>query len=289
VRIRSLFVILALLWTAFVNAPALAAEPFIVGGDRPVKVQLPEDTSQPSPLLIMLHSASSSGAKQEKRLKLAPVAKKLRMIYIAPDGTIGVDGRRVWNAAKACCQKPGTEVDDLTYLDSLIEEIDESYPVDRNRIYFVGHSNGAFMSLAYACKSGKVAAVVSAAGAMDIDSECSGTHPFALLHIHGVADATIKINGGVLNFHAYTSATETLNRVAAVNQCVAPKFTQASFAKKDFEPTIPGLETTVQEFSGCAAPIVYWRVARGVHSLNLPVNYADQILNFLSQNVRRHE
>jgi polyhydroxybutyrate depolymerase len=286
VRIRSLFAILALFSTTLMFSPASAVEPFIVGGDRPVTVQLPDDTSQPSPLLIMLHSASSSGAKQEKRLKLAPVAKKLGMIYIAPDGTVGVDGRRVWNAAKACCQKPGTEVDDLTYLDTLIEEIDHSYPVDRSRIYFVGHSNGAFMSLAYACATGKVAAVVSAAGAMDVDSECLGTHPFAFLHIHGVADATIKINGGVLNFHSYTSAVETLNRVAEVNQCVAPKFTQASFAKKDFEPTIPGLETTVQEFPGCAAPIVYWRVARGAHSLNLPANYADQILTFLSQNVR---
>ncbi len=268
------------------SAPAIAAEPFIVGGDRPVRVQLPKDTSQPSPLLIMLHSASSSGAKQEKRLKLAPVAKKLGMIYIAPDGTVGVDGRRVWNAAKACCQKPGTEVDDLTYLDSLIEEIDESYPVDRNRIYFVGHSNGAFMSLAYACTTGKVAAVVSAAGAMDLDSECFGPHPFAFLHIHGVEDATIKINGGVLNGHSYTSATETLNRVSEVNLCVAPTFSQATFKKKDFEPTIPGLETRVHEISNCAAPIVYWRVARGAHSLNLPANYADQILTFLSQNVR---
>jgi polyhydroxybutyrate depolymerase len=272
--------------TVLVYSPASAAGPFIVGGDRPVKVQLPDDTSQPSPLLIMLHSASSSGAKQEKRLKLAPEAKKLGLIYIAPDGTVGVDGRRVWNAAKACCQKPGTEVDDLTYIDSLIEEIDLSYPVDRSRIYFVGHSNGAFMSLAYACATGKVAAVVSAAGAMDVDSQCLSTHPFAFLHIHGVSDATIKINGGVLNFHSYTSAAETLNRVAQVNGCVAPTFSQASFAKKDFEPTIPGSETSVHEFSGCAAPTIYWRVARGAHSLKLPANYADQILTFLSQNVR---
>ncbi len=285
-RIRSLFAIVAVFSTVLVYSPASAAGPFIVGGDRPVKVQLPDDTSQPSPLLIMLHSASSSGAKQEKRLKLAPVAKKLGLIYIAPDGTVGVDGRRVWNAAKACCQKPGTEVDDLTYIDSLIEEIDLSYPVDRSRIYFVGHSNGAFMSLAYACATGKVAAVVSAAGAMDVDSQCLSTHPFAFLHIHGVSDATIKINGGVLNFHSYTSAAETLNRVAQVNGCVAPTFSQASFAKKDFEPTIPGSETSVHEFSGCAAPTIYWRVARGAHSLKLPANYADQILTFLSQNVR---
>lgn len=277
---------MAFLSALLVGAPAKAAEPFIVGGVRPVVVHLPAHTSQPSPLLIMLHGASSSGVKQEKRLRLAPVAKKLGMIYIAPDGTVGLNGRRVWNAAKACCQKPGIDVDDLTYIDSLIEEIDHKYPVDRSRVYFVGHSNGGFMSLAYACTSGKVAGVVTLAGAMDTDFQCQSTHPFAYLHIHGVADATIKIDGGILNSHPYTSAIETLNRVAEVNQCFGPTFAQIAYTKKDFDPTIPGTETTVQELAGCAAPIVHWRISRGPHSPKLPTDYAEQILNFLGQNAR---
>ena len=283
-RIRSVIAAVAVIASTLLAYPAISAEPFVVGGTRPVTVNLPADTSRPSPLLIMLHSASTSGAHQEKYMKLAPVAKKLGMIYIAPDGTVGADGRRVWNAAKACCQKSGEPIDDIAYLSSLINEIDAEYPVDRNRIYFVGHSNGAFMSLAFACSTGKVAGVVSLAGAMDTDNQCPSTHPFAFLHIHGVADPTIKINGGVLNGHSYTSAIETLNRVAAINKCVAPKFSQATFAKKDFDPTIPGQETTVQKLSNCAAPIIYWRVARGPHSPKLPGNYAEQILTFLSSN-----
>ena len=230
----------------------------------------------------MLHSASTSGAHQEKYMKLAPVAKRLGMIYIAPDGTVGADGRRVWNAAKACCQKSGTPVDDIAYITSLINEIDSKYPVDRNRIYMVGHSNGAFMSLAYACSTGAIAGVVSLAGAMDIDTQCAWTKPFALLHIHGVADPTIKIGGGVLNKHTYTSATETISRVAALNKCKSTNYIPAAFTKKDFDPTIPGQETTVETLPGCEAPIIYWRIARGVHSPKLPNNYAQQILTFLA-------
>jgi polyhydroxybutyrate depolymerase len=275
------FTLLAILASTISIVPAHAS-PLIVGGARPVAVNLPADTSKPSPLLIMLHSASTSGAHQERYMKLAPVAKKLGMIYIAPDGTVGADGRRVWNAAKACCQKSGAPVDDIAYINSLIDEIDAKYPVDRKRIYFVGHSNGAFMSLAFACATGKVAGVVSLAGAMDSDATCDSPHPFALLQIHGVADKTIKIGGGVLNAHTYTSAEETVARVARVNRCEAKAFTQASFTKKDFDPRIPGAETTVQMASGCAAPITYWRIARGSHSPTLPANYAEQILNFLS-------
>jgi polyhydroxybutyrate depolymerase len=278
---RVVLLVAALLCSSFATSVQAADKPFVVGGDRPVTVNLPATTAKPSPLLIMLHSASTSGAHQEKYMKLAPVAKKLGMIYIAPDGTVGADGRRVWNAAKSCCQKSGTPVDDVAYLNSLIDEIDAKYPVDRKRIYFVGHSNGAFMSLKFACTTGSVAAVVSLAGAMDTDANCSSPNPFALLHIHGVADPTIKINGGALNQGTYTSAIETLNRVAELNKCVAPKFSQAAFSKKDFDPTIPGAETTVQSMTDCSAPIVYWRIARGLHSPKLPKDYATQILSFL--------
>jgi polyhydroxybutyrate depolymerase len=216
-------------------------------------------------------------------MKLAPVAKKLGMIYIAPDGTVGADGRRVWNAANACCQKSGAPVDDIAYISSLIDEIALKVSVDRSRIYMIGHSNGAFMSLAYACSTGAVAGVVSLAGALDSDYTCASKKPFALLHIHGVADRTIKIDGGVMNGHAYTSAKQTIQAIASINKCPQNSVTQAAFSKKDFEPTIPGAETTVESIGGCDAPITYWRIARGSHSPKLPANYAEQILSFLTK------
>jgi polyhydroxybutyrate depolymerase len=277
--------LVAALALSFLAVPAQSADkPFVVGGSRPVTVNLPGTTATPSPLLIMLHSASTSGAHQENYMKLAPVAKKLGMIYIAPDGTVGADGRRVWNAAKSCCQKSGTPVDDIAYLNSLIDEIDTKYPIDRKRIYFVGHSNGAFMSLAFACATGKAAGVVSLAGAMDVDATCASPHPFAFLHIHGAADEKNKLDGGALNKGTYTSAIETINRVAAINQCAATQISQASAKKKDFDPTIAGAETTVQSLSKCKAPIIFWRIARGPHSPKLPANYAEQVLTFLAKN-----
>jgi polyhydroxybutyrate depolymerase len=274
---------LLLLLPVVITPASAAPTTFAVGGLRPVTVNLPTDTSKPAPLLIMLHSASTSGAHQERYMKLGPVAKKLGMIYIAPDGTVGADGRRVWNAAKACCQKSGTPIDDIAYINSLIDEISQKVPVDQSRIYFVGHSNGAFMSLAFACTTGRAAGVVSLAGAMDIDASCATTKAFSLLHIHGVADKTIKIDGGILNGHQYTSAAETLNRVATINKCSTNSVVPAVLSKKDFDPTITGAETTVLTLEKCTKPIAYWRIARGAHSPKLPTNYAEQILKFLSQ------
>jgi len=279
-RITVIAILIAVLTSALTPSHSVE-KPLIVGGNRPVTVNLPANISKPSPLLIMLHSASTSGAHQERYMKIAPAAKKLGMIYIAPDGTVGADGKRVWNAAKACCQKSGTPVDDIAYITSLIDEIAAKVPVDRSRIYMIGHSNGAFMSLAYACATGSVAAVVSLAGAFDLDNTCATKRPFALLQIHGAADKTIKIDGGKMNGFEYTSAPETLKRVAAINKCPKVSFSTTSLSKKDFDPSIPGAETTVEELSGCQAPVAYWRISQGAHSPKLPADYAEQVLRWI--------
>ena len=280
-RVIAVALLFALATPAF--SQAASQKNLTVGGSRPVVVNLPADISKPSPLLIMLHSASTSGAHQERYMKLGPVAKKMGMIYIAPDGVAGSDGRRVWNAAKACCQRPDEKVDDIAYITSLIDEIAKKVPVDKSRIYMVGHSNGAFMSMTYACTTGAIAGVVSLAGAMDKDFACTSAHPFAFLQIHGSADKTIKFGGGVLNGFAYTGAKETIEQIAKVNMCSSATFDNTSLVRKDFEPSISGLETKVEELSRCRKPVVLWEISRGSHSPQLPSNFAAQVLTFLSQ------
>jgi len=258
-------------------SPAHAAHNYIVGGERPVTVNLPETLASPAPLLILLHSASTSGAHQENYMKLGPVAKKNGIIYIAPDGVINPEGKRFWNAAKSCCNRYKEEVDDVAYINSLIDEISKKTPVDPKRIYLIGHSNGAFMSFTFACKTNKVAAIVAIAGAMDQSPDCTPSTPVSLLNIHGTADKTIKVAGGSMNDSPYTSAKSTVTRIALVNKCSSPAIT-----KKDFEPTIKGPETTVFNYS-CESHthLQYWKIANGSHSPKLPSDFAEQVISFL--------
>ncbi len=258
-------------------SPAQAAHNYIVGGERPVTVNLPETLASPAPLLILLHSASTSGAHQENYMKLGPVAKKNGIIYIAPDGMTNPEGKRFWNAAKSCCNRYKEEVDDVAYINSLIDEISTKTPVDPKRIYLIGHSNGAFMSFTFACKTNKVAAIVAIAGAMDQSPDCTPSTPVSLLNIHGTADKTIKVTGGSMNDSPYTSAKSTVTRIALVNKCSSPAIT-----KKDFEPTIKGPETTVFNYS-CESHthLQYWKIANGSHSPKLPNDFAEQVISFL--------
>jgi polyhydroxybutyrate depolymerase len=210
-------------------------------------------------------------------MKLGPVAKKNGIIYIAPDGMTNPEGKRFWNATKSCCNRYKEEVDDVAYINSLIDEINKKTPVDPKRIYFIGHSNGAFMSFTFACKSNKVAAIVAIAGAMDQSPDCTPSTPVSLLNIHGTADKTIKVTGGSMNDSPYTSAKSTVTRIALVNKCSSPAIT-----KKDFEPTIKGPETTVFNYS-CESHthLQYWKIANGSHSPKLPSDFAEQVISFL--------
>jgi len=258
-------------------SPATATPNYTVGGDRPVTVNLPDSLANPAPLLILLHSASTSGVHQENYMHFGPVAKKSGLIYIAPDGMTNPEGKRFWNASKSCCNRYKQEVDDVAYINSLIDEISKKTPIDPKRIYLVGHSNGAFMSFTFACKTNKVAAIVAIAGAMDTESDCTPSTPVSLLNIHGTADKTIKVTGGVMNNFPYTSATKTVKTIASVNKCSNP-----ATSKKDFEPTIKGTETTVINYAcNTHTHLQFWKIANGSHSPKLPPDFAEQVISFL--------
>jgi polyhydroxybutyrate depolymerase len=60
-----------------------------------------------------------------------------------------------WNAG-SCCQMKDHFIweqrDDVAYFDRLIDIMLKTYPVDRNRIYVSGYSNGGYMTYRLACE-----------------------------------------------------------------------------------------------------------------------------------------
>ena len=187
----------------------------------------------PTPLVILLHGYGASGAGQESYFQLGAVADEQTFLYATPDGTPDATGRQFWNADDACCDFFATGVDDVAYLNAMIDDISSKYTVDPKRIFVVGHSNGAFMSHRLACDlSGRVAAIAALAGAVWNDGR-SATRPVAVsvLDVHGDADAVIAYGGGAVaaglvapgvpskTQPSYPSEAQTMATWAAKNGC----------------------------------------------------------------------
>ncbi|MCC6556775.1 MAG: hypothetical protein IT372_27780 [Polyangiaceae bacterium] len=255
-----------------------------IGGDRPVEVFVPSSYQDgaAAPLVILLHGYGASGALQELYFGLKPLAEARGFLYAHPDGTIDATGKRFWNATDACCDFDPQHVDDSTYLQRVVDDIKARYTVDPRRVFFLGHSNGGFMSYRMACDhADTIAAIASLAGAMWADtSQCDPAEPVAVLQIHGTADATISYDGGEILGHAYAGALQSAQDWATFDECGAGP---APGPDLDLEGSLAGSETTTQAWSGCApgGGAELWSIVGAEHIPAITADFSPAVIDFL--------
>ena len=254
---------------------------FIVGGERPVNVNLPSGYSRevPAALLIDLHGYSGDSTSQTSFTLLITAAEKRGVIYAAPDGLLDSQGNQFWNASKACCNFNNNPVDDVAYIQSLIDEISSKVSIDSKRIYIFGHSNGHFMTYKFACsRPESVAAIAGLAGAMDSDViTCAPNRAVNVLHIHGTSDATILYDGGSLFGNLYTSAASSVKKWAQIDKCLTSPQVGAAF---DLIRNLDGAETTPTIYSCPQTAVELWSINGGAHSPDVDESSALKIVDW---------
>jgi polyhydroxybutyrate depolymerase len=254
--------------------------------ERPYGLKVPDgvDDEAPLPLVVLLHGYTSNGATQSAYFGLPAEADRSGFLLAFPDGTRDRVGNRFWNATDACCDFFGSGVDDVAYLDAVIDDIAAKHPVDPSRIFLVGHSNGAFMSHRYACdRSDRVAAVVTLAGMQWKDqARCGASAPVSVLHVHGRDDGTIRYEGGSTPKGLYPGAVETVGHWAAKDGCDGSL--AATGRRFDLDRTVAGDETVEEAHSGCpgGTGLRLWTIEGGGHVPAFNDQWAPAIWSFLS-------
>jgi polyhydroxybutyrate depolymerase len=153
------------------------------------------------PMVINMHGYTSNAAQQMLYTNFNSIADTANAIVVYPQGLVrtlsnGTSGAH-WNSHFL------TDVDDLGFIDTLIDYMYSDYDVDLSRVYATGMSNGGFMSYMLACElSDRIAAMASVTGAMTDNHfpVCTPVHPTPVMQIHGTADATVLFNGST-GFH----------------------------------------------------------------------------------------
>ena len=222
------------------------------------------------PLVVLLHAYGVDAHVQDIFFGLSNLVDSAGFLLALPEGTVDSRGKRFWNATDGCCNLDGSSVDDVAYLDAVIDDVSAHHWVDKKRVFVTGHSNGAFMSHRYACdRAARVAAFVALAGDDWLDTtRCKPSEPVAALQVHGDADAAIPYNGGALA----PSARASMLGWAQANGCaVAPPEMGAPL---DLDKSLDGAETVVEKWNGCkpggAAELWTIRGAGHVPAFRLP-------------------
>jgi polyhydroxybutyrate depolymerase len=253
---------------------------------RPYRLEVPDGTDgRALPLVILLHGYGSSGANHDAYLGLSKATNARGVLLAIPDGTRDHTGKLFWNATEACCDFDGARVDDVAYLDAIVDDVSLKQRVDPTRVYIIGHSNGAFMAHRYACeRSDRVAAIVALAGVPWVDtSKCKG-HGVSVLQVHGDADRIIEYDGGKSfgNGAPYPGAEATVAMWAARDGCSKTRHEAGS--PIDLDQGVPGAET-VREAYTCGGAgevdVELWRMRGSEHVPRFGARFAAAALDFL--------
>lgn len=266
--------------------PVLAAAQNLDFGRGEVLVSIPDNHSEEValPLIVLLHGYTSSGNNQNAYMGFGDLVNDYDFLLVAPDGTqeSGGNGSRFWNASNACCNFYGSQVDDVAYVKSIIDEMKARYNVDDKRVYLVGHSNGGFMSYRIAYEhSQDIAAIASLAGASHLGNRDAPEYPVNVLQIHGTADGTIAYQGGDIRDNRYPSAMRTVQQWATYNGCEG---TGKARELRDLDASLPGYETGVLKFEiGCrpGGSSELWTISAGSHVPPLSDSFAEQVVEWL--------
>lgn len=149
------------------------------------------------PLVLVLHGGGGNADNAEKMTGFTDKARKEGFIVVYPEGT----GRRknkllTWNAGHCCAYAMDNRVDDVGFINTLIDKLIETYPIDPKRIYVTGMSNGGMMTHRLGIElSNRFAAIAPVVGTLFGD-EKKPEHPVSAIMFNCLLDRSVPYQGG---------------------------------------------------------------------------------------------
>ena len=190
---------------------------FIYDGlQREFFIYVPTILNDEASVLFSLHGYGSYASWNMQYTGYRSLADNNNFLAIFPQGTVHpTKGGTHWNIGAFTS---GSSVNDLGFIQYIIDWLKDTYNFNHDRIYANGMSNGGFMSYHLACYLGhEIAAIASVTGSMSdyTYNGCSPDHPTAVMQIHGANDAVIPFDGA----YGFRSIPESIEFWTQYNNC----------------------------------------------------------------------
>jgi polyhydroxybutyrate depolymerase len=203
------------------------------------------------PVVIMLHGAGGSGEEAESYTGFDDESDSEGFVVAYPNATLPFPNRpsgrytnpSLWHERTGLGTMAQHHRDDINFISEMIDELEEHYFADPDRIYVTGFSNGASMTFSLGINlSERLAAIAPVSGQL-LNARGTLHYPLPLLFIIGDEDPIHFIEGDNLPFTGADEDTPVMKTLICWKQmlgCSSRKVEQAS----------PGVERMV--FRDCS-------------------------------------
>ena len=209
------------------------------------------------PVVVVLHGGFGTAEGALRQGGWGEAATRGHFVVVAPEGTT-----RSWNAGVCCGPPVRRGVDDVGFVLAVLDEVERDLPVDGDRVYATGISNGGMLAYRLACETPHRFAAIAPVSATLVTDGCSPSAPVSVLHIHGLVDGNVPFDGGLPtksfqpNPPVYRPVRESLDI-----------FVQADACRPTPRVSTEGVVTT-ERWRGCAgrSAVELVTIADGGHS-----------------------
>jgi len=189
----------------FVYAQADIYDSIYVGGYwRKYNTHLPAGyhSNTRYPLVIGLHGGQQAASSSlgwtafAYQSKLSEKADSAGFIVVYPEGMV-FNQNRSWNAGNCCPPATNLNVDDIGFIDNLLDTLFSNYSIDTTRVYATGSSNGGMLCYRLACELSHRFAAIAPNACSHMYFPCNPTNKIPVISFHSKVDPIVPYTGGM--------------------------------------------------------------------------------------------
>ena len=181
------------------------------------------------PLILGFHGGQQAATSSQGwtvfayQSKLSEKADSSGFIVVYPEGRV-FNQNRSWNAGNCCPPAMNQNVDDVGFIDNLLDTLFSNYPIDTTRVYATGSSNGGMLCYRLACELSHRFAAIAPNACSQMYFPCNPTNKIPIINFHSKVDPIVFYNGGMggappLTTIFFPSQDSTMNIWSQKNNC----------------------------------------------------------------------
>lgn len=213
------------------------------------------------PLVIVLHGSGADGEIVRRQSGMDHLADSLHFAVAYPNGSTWMFGfGSDWNAGNCCGNAQRANVDDVGFLDTIVNDVARHVSIDRRRVYVAGFSDGGRMAYRAGCQSARTFAAIGVVSGSLVADPCAPARAVPLIAFHGTADTEVGYRDSVeakparALVAASSGLPPSVRFWAAENQC------QRVAVRRDAPHVVRA------QFAPCAAEVAFFSIDSGAHA-----------------------